>query len=276
MMKVIAAITVLLMHSIVHAQESTDIEPVLPTVIRERCTTVAVGPKAGIYGAMNTQNVDCLDCDFRVAKVPAMDWPEGSVRPLLMARSGYPAYITSTRGPTWDPDNIVGTPSQIAAWGRASNVTGYIPQVSHTFALIEAQYGIVNEKQVSIGETTCPCRFWATPVFAGGKARIEIGELTKVGLERASTAREAIQIMGDLAVQYGFYGSDWSGGDNAKGDSGEALTVIDKTEAWVFHVTADDTATSAVWVAKRIPDNHVSFFCHLVSLLIVFSGGCGV
>lgn len=63
--------------------------------------------------------------------------------------------------------------------------------------------------------------------------------------------------MGDLAVKYGFYAADWSGGDGSKGEGGETLTVVDKTEAWVFHVLADDTGASAVWAAQLVPDDHV-------------------
>lgn len=82
--------------------------------------------------------------------------------------------------------------------------------------------------------------------------------LSQIALERTRTARDAITLMGQLAEQYGFYAADWSGGDASKGEGGEALTVIDPEEAWIFHVLADDTGTSAVWVAQRVPDDHVS------------------
>jgi dipeptidase len=80
----------------------------------------------------------------------------------------------------------------------------------------------------------------------------------QVALERATTARQAIQIMGDLAVELGFYAADWRGGDMSKGEGGEGLTVIDRTEAWVFHVLCDDTGASAVWAAQRLEPDHVS------------------
>jgi len=87
---------------------------------------------------------------------------------------------------------------------------------------------------------------------------VDARELTRIALERSMTAKEAVLLMGDIAEKYGFYAADWSGGDDSKGEGGEALTVVDPNEAWVFHVLSDDTGTSAVWAAQRVQDDHVS------------------
>ena len=109
----------------------------------------------------------------------------------------------------------------------------------------------MNEHQVAFGEGTCGCLFGAKPVNKGGKALLSIDTMSQIGLERAKTAREAVQIMGDLAVQYGFYGEGFEG-------SGESLMVIDPSNAWVFHVSPDPTGASAIWAAQRVPDDHVA------------------
>lgn len=59
--------------------------------------------------------------------------------------------------------------------------------------------------------------------------------------------------MGDIAVTYGFYSADVS-----RDEAGEALTVADTKEAWVFHVAPDDTGSSAIWVAQRVPFGQVA------------------
>jgi len=96
----------------------------------DRCTTIVVGPKASTTGGpMNTHTADCSDCDFRINKVPARDWPANSVRPLYVYKGNYPATLTTNRGLTWQPDNLEGSKEQLEAWGKESVITGYIPQV---------------------------------------------------------------------------------------------------------------------------------------------------
>ena len=41
--------------------------------------------------------------------------------------------------------------------------------------------------------------------------------------------------------------------------------MVDKNEAWVFHVLGDDTGSSAVWAAQRVPDDHVAAIANQVS-----------
>jgi hypothetical protein len=97
-----------------------------------------------------------------------------------MYRDQYPVVVSTNRGATWQPDNLQGNDLQKAAWGSESPVSGYIPQVEHTYALYEGGYAIMNEHQVAIGESTCASRFWGTPVTAGGLAKIEVAEMSKV------------------------------------------------------------------------------------------------
>lgn len=76
-------------------------------VTRDRCTTIAIGKRATIDGStIATDTNDCHDCDWRFAKVPAMDWPEGSMRPIYTESSSYPRFIREDRGETWKESNL--------------------------------------------------------------------------------------------------------------------------------------------------------------------------
>ncbi|GLE03835.1 hypothetical protein PINS_up012746 [Pythium insidiosum] len=108
-----------------------------------------------------------------------------------------------------------------------------------------------------MGESTCSARFVSRPRQHGGDALFDIAALSRVAMQRCKTAREAVQLMGDLAVQHGYYGAEWEG-DGAMSEAGEALTIADPDEAWVFHILPDDTGRSAIWAAQRVPDDHVS------------------
>lgn len=69
--------------------------------------------------------------------------------------------------------------------------------------------------------------------------------------------------MGGLAEEYGYYGSDWKSDEaGMQLESGEAVTVTDPHEAWLFHILPDDTGKSAVWAAQRVPDDHFSIIAN--------------
>eukprot|EP01134_Creolimax_fragrantissima_P002483 CFRG2483T1 len=226
----------------------------------EACTAIAVSGGASEHGwPIVATNGDAKDGDWRLAKVPGARWEAGSKRPVYEVYQYYPHTVDESRSPTWSKKNLEDLP-QAVNWTKAVPI-GYIPQVEQTFGLIESGlgYGLINEHQVSMGESSCETRFIASPVSKGGKALFDVGALTMIALERAKTAREAIKIMGKLAEEYGYYGAEFDGpAEFAREEAGEAIPVGDTREAWMFHIAPDDTGASALWVAQRIPEGHVS------------------
>ncbi|EDQ88830.1 uncharacterized protein MONBRDRAFT_25939 [Monosiga brevicollis MX1] len=191
--------------------------------------------------------------DARLFLVPAADHPANSTRPIFDAPESYPRYVGSARG----ANNYQAVDGQ-----QDSTPRGYIPQVPHTYALMEATYGVMNEHGVGIAESTCSCIDWskipsAAHLVGRAKPLMAIDTLSRIGLERATTARETVQIMGALAEAHGFYGPDSFEG------TGETLLVEDGNESFVFHILGDPTGSSAVWVAQRVPDGHVAVCANL-------------
>ena len=86
-----------------------------------------------------------------------------------------------------------------------SKAVGEIAQVNHTYAYWEETYGVMNEFQLSIGESTCSAVYSATSREVGGGALFSVDELSKIAMERTASAREAVQLMGSLAVEHGFH-----------------------------------------------------------------------
>lgn len=138
---------------------------------------------------------------------------------------------------------------------------GQIPQIAETFAYWDMDYGVQNEKGLSIGESTCTAKTvgWpATPDKPYGYNRAGIEDLSKLALERCASARCAVKLMGSIAVEQGFYSAD-SGepGNPGYSDSGEALVVVDSEELWIFNVMTGAYNASAIWAAERVPPGNV-------------------
>jgi len=118
---------------------------------------------------------------------------------------------------------------------------GRIPQAPGTYWRV----GNINEHQVSVGETTFGGREeLAKPEK---KAVVDYGSLMYIALERARTAREALTVMTELAMQYGY------------ASEGESFSVADPNEAWMLEMIGKgEDGLGALWVAVRIPDGTIS------------------
>jgi dipeptidase len=132
-----------------------------------------------------------------------------------------------------------GTMLDITEWDTGKPM-GKIPQVAHTFSVV----GNMNENQVAVGETTYGGR---EELFTQKGAIMDYGSLIYVGLQRATSARNYIQTIGDLMEKYGY------------ASEGESFSVSDKNEVWIMEIIGKgEGQLGAVWVARRIPDGYIS------------------
>ena len=186
------------------------------------CTSIMVGKKASVDGSVMTSHTcDSHRTGSQVVVVPAAKHEPGAER-ALVKRSNDDA------GP-------------MSRYGRVA--TGKIPDVSETYGYIAPSYACMNQHQLAIGEST----FDGREDLKSDKGLIDCEMLTRLMLERAATAREAITIGGQLLEQYG-----WC-------DAGEALTIADPNEVWVMEILGSGKdKVGAVWAAQRVPDDHVS------------------
>ncbi|MEJ2634060.1 MAG: C69 family dipeptidase [Calditrichia bacterium] len=120
---------------------------------------------------------------------------------------------------------------------------GEIPQVESTHGFINTAYPCMNDQQLGIGEST----FGGRESLHSEQGLIDCQQLVRLMLERCSTAREAIQMAGELTKKYG-----WN-------DEGECLTIADPREVWHFEIVGPGKGNSgSIWAAQRVPDDEVS------------------
>ena len=120
-----------------------------------------------------------------------------------------------------------------------SRYLGEISQVAQTYSTI----GNMNEHQLIIGETT----YGGRHELEDPEGRMDYGSLIYITLQRAKTAREAIDCIVDLANTHGY------------ASSGESFTIADKEEVWIMELIGKGPGRKGiVWVARRIPDGYIS------------------
>jgi len=134
-------------------------------------------------------------------------------------------------------DHLPGTMLNVYEWD-SGKLLGQIKQISHTYTVV----GNMNEHQVAIGETTWGGR----SELHDPKAIMDYGSLMYIALQRAGTAREAIQVMTDIVKEYGYH------------SSGESFSISDPNEVWILEMISKGPENKgAVWVARRIPNGYV-------------------
>ncbi len=185
------------------------------------CTSIMVGKKASTDGSVITSHT--CDSWYRtwMNMVPSKDWEEGDSVSIFDGRMHTQSPLDSTK----------------------MYLKGKIPQVKHTFRFLDSAYPCLNEKQVAMGETTISGK----DTLENPNGMFKIEELQRIALQRASSAREAIKIIGELVKQYGY------------GDAGECLTIADKNEVWIFEIFGEGKEKiGGVWAAQRIPDDEIA------------------
>ena len=123
---------------------------------------------------------------------------------------------------------------------------GQIPQIGRTYQTV----GNMNEHQLIITETT----YGGRPELYDPDGIMDYGSLIYITLQRARTAREAIQIIVELANEYGY------------ASSGESFSIADKNEVWIMELIGKgskldrkgrNVRKGIVWVAARVPDGYI-------------------
>lgn len=172
------------------------------------CTNLIVGKRASKDGSvMITYSADDYGSYGYLHFYPAGDHAPGTMRPLY-------DYETN-------------------------NYLGEIPEAPHTYHVI----GQVNEHQLSVMETT----FGGREELTDTTGLLDYGSLMYLTLQRARTAREAIDVWTNLVDTYGYR------------SEGESITLADPNEVWVLELIGKGPGRrGAVWVARRLPDDCIT------------------
>ena len=173
----------------------------------QACTNVLVTKGASVDGStMISYAADSHQLYGELYYAPAGVWNSGDIRKIY----------------EWDTGKFLGE----------------IPQVARTYQRV----GNMNEHQLIIAETT----YGGRHELEDPNGIMDYGSLIYVALERAKTAREAIDIIVDLANTYGYY------------SSGESFSFADKEEVWVMDLIGKGPNNKGiVWVARRVPDGYI-------------------
>jgi len=95
---------------------------------------------------------------------------------------------------------------------------------------------------VVIGETT----FTGREELRNPDGLLHYWWLMRLALQRAASAREAVDVITSLVKEYGYR------------STGESISIGDRKEAWLLEIIGTGPGgEGAVWVARRVPDGYI-------------------
>lgn len=190
--------------------------------VPEGCTSVTVGKNASFDGSVMTSHTDDSHRTRSWVDIQAAKKHKKGETTTMYKRMACDSFAMPT---------------------YAHKPIGEIPQVKKTYQYVNTAYASMNEHQVAIGEST----FGGREELQSDEGIIDCQRLCILMLERSKTAREAIELGGELLKEYG-----WN-------DAGECLTIADPNEVWHLEIVGPGKGKKgAVWVAQRVPDDHIA------------------
>ena len=145
----------------------------------------------------------------------------------------------------------VGATEDAVMPGRLMNIS----QVSHTFRYFTMEYsdfegfpppltnGGVNEKGVVVRDVWAPNRDELIAMTPNPQLGLTYSDLARVVLERATTAREGVEIIGQMIEEHGY--TDYGGNSHL---------IADHSEGWVVW---EMSGGQKIWAAERLGNEHV-------------------
>ena len=198
-------------------------------IYRESCTSIMLGKLASDDGSVVTAHT--CDAYYRtwLDFVPAQKYQKGAMHKIY--------WETMHTHTAWSNDKLV--------------YKGEIPEVAETYAYLNTAYPCLNEKQLAIGETS----IFGRDTLKNVKGLFLIEELQRIALQRCTTARDAIKLIGQMIKQYGY------------ADGGECITIADTKEVWQMEIYGEGPdKIGGVWAAQRVPDDHVGISANLARI----------
>lgn len=121
---------------------------------------------------------------------------------------------------------------------------GEINEVGKTFSYLDAQSGVLNEHGVMTATSRAYVKNFKDVSYKNGGI-LNVSELSRIALERCSSAEESIRTIGALIEEYGVYGVPY------------IICIADKDTAYTMEILPLEDDKKGLWIAKRISDGCV-------------------